>query len=131
MSPEQLAKCNTEHGHQCAIFCWAAIRGQTDPRYKLLFAVPNGGERHKVVAAKMKAEGAKKGVPDIFLPVANSLYHGFFIEMKKPGLENTPSAIKPDQKKWHRELTAQGYKVCVYYNWIDATTDIEHYLSLK
>ena len=131
MSPEQLDKWNTEHGHQCAIFCWAAIRGQTDPRYKLLFAVPNGGERHKVVAAKMKAEGAKKGVPDMFLPVANSLYNGFFIEMKKPGLENTPSAIKPDQIKWHKALIAEGYKVCVHYKWIDATTDIEHYLSLK
>lgn len=131
MSPEQLAKCNTEHGHQCAIFCWAAKKGQTDPRYKLLFAVPNGGERHKVVAAKMKAEGARKGVPDIFLPVANSLYHGFFIEMKKPGLENTLSAIKPAQIQWHTSLTEQGYKVCVYYNWIDATTAIDYYLSLE
>jgi hypothetical protein len=63
--------------------------------------------------------------------VANSLYHGFFIEMKKPGLENTPSAIKPAQIQWHTSLIAQGYKVCVYYNWIDATTAIDYYLSLE
>ena len=130
MKPEQLAKCNTEHGHQCALFCWSAIKSQDDLRYKMLFAVPNGGERHKAVAAKMKAEGLRKGVPDVFLAITNSKYPGFFIEMKKPGLENTPSAIKPDQLKWHDGLRNQGYKVEVYYNWIDASKAIEAYLQI-
>ena len=32
---------------------------------KWIFAVPNGGHRAKSVAGKMKAEGAKAGVPDL------------------------------------------------------------------
>ena len=44
------------------------------------YAVPNGGSRHMIEAARMKQEGVSSGVPDlvIFLPT-KSLY----IEMKR------------------------------------------------
>lgn len=29
--------------------------------------------------------GVRKGVPDLFLSVPNDEYHGFYIELKKPG----------------------------------------------
>ena len=35
---------------------------------RLLFAVPNGGSRHKVEAANMKRQGVKRGVADVNSP---------------------------------------------------------------
>ena len=32
---------------------------------RLLFAVPNGGSRHKIEAANMKRQGVKRGVADV------------------------------------------------------------------
>src|SRR5690348_18167176 len=45
---------------------------------RLLYAVPNGGDRNKIVAAKMKREGVKPGVPDYCLPGARSGFHGLY-----------------------------------------------------
>jgi hypothetical protein len=74
----------------------------------LLFAIPNGGHRHKVVAAKMKAEGAKAGVPDLLLAVPTSKYAGLFIEMKAP-----KGTVRKEQKKYLKMLAAVGYKTAV------------------
>jgi len=45
----------------------------------LLFAIPNGGHRHPAVAAKLKAEGVRAGIPDLCLILNNRIA---FIEMK-------------------------------------------------
>ena len=37
------------------------------PQLALIFAIPNGGKRHIGTARKLKAEGVRSGVPDIFL----------------------------------------------------------------
>lgn len=78
----------------------------------------------------MKSEGLRKGVPDICLPVGNSLYNAFYIEMKKPGLENSPSAISKDQKRWHEMLRTQGNLVEVHFNWISAVNSLIVYLDI-
>lgn len=58
------------------------------PTLSLMHAIPNGGARgndsttNKIRGAMLKAEGVKKGVPDIFLPVPLNGYHGLYIEMK-------------------------------------------------
>ncbi|WP_289227286.1 VRR-NUC domain-containing protein, partial [Parabacteroides goldsteinii] len=36
---------------------------------RLLFAVPNGGSRHKIEAANMKRQGVKRGVADVILQI--------------------------------------------------------------
>lgn len=69
----------SEHDEQVALFEWAAWQGAP---VSLMFAIPNGGKRHISVARRLKAEGVKAGVPDIFLPVAVGQYHGLFIELK-------------------------------------------------
>ena len=73
----------TEHQEQVALIHWAKMRSATLPELGLLFAIPNGGERHLFVAKKLKAEGVKPGTPDLCLPVARGGYHGLFIEMKR------------------------------------------------
>ena len=51
-----------EKTEQIAFCEWLTLKGY------LYFAIPNGGHRHPAVAAKLKAEGATPGVPDLFIP---------------------------------------------------------------
>ena len=46
------------------------------------FAVPNGGMRNIIVAKKLKSEGVKAGVADLFLMLPNKIFSGLFIEVK-------------------------------------------------
>jgi hypothetical protein len=124
MTPEQLARAGTEHAHQCALMCWCALNFETYPELKLLFAIPNGGERNPVVASRLKAEGVKSGVPDLFLPVARHGYHGLFIEMKKP-----KGTIAENQTKWHIDLQEQGYGVSVCFGWESARHHLVEWLK--
>ena len=55
----------SEHVEQVRLFAWAKYACSTLPKLSLLYAIPNGGARHKAVAAKLRAEGVKPGVPDI------------------------------------------------------------------
>lgn len=78
---------------------------------RYLLHVPNGGYRHPAEAAKLKKMGVKKGVPDLFLPVPNDLYHGLFIELKVH-----PNKPTPEQVEFLADLTAFGYKTAVVYD---------------
>jgi len=49
---------------------------------KIIFAIPNGGSRHVIEAARLKREGVLAGVADLCILVANSQYHALFIELK-------------------------------------------------
>lgn len=116
----------TEHGEQQALFEWAAMMANTGryPGIELLFAIPNGGHRHKAVARKMQEEGVKAGVPDIFLPVPRNGIPGMFIELKVG--ENRPTVI---QKAWQRWLQAQGYYVVTCWGFEQARDEIIAYLE--
>ena len=124
MTPEQLAKAGTEHAHQVALMCWAAMHFTTYPKLEKLFAIPNGGERNIAVASRLKAEGVKSGVPDLFLPVARHGFHGLFIEMKKP-----KGTIGPNQPKWEAYVKEEGYAHLYAYHWEQAASALEWYLT--
>ena len=72
----------SEHDEQVALFQWAKLNEDRYPELAMLYANPLGGKRPRRTAARMKAEGAKAGVPDITLPVARCGFHGMYIEMK-------------------------------------------------
>ena len=114
----------SEHQEQCALFEWAAWNQSKDAALNMLYAVPNGGKRDKATAAKLKAEGVKAGVPDVFLPVARMGYHGFYIEMKV-GKNKTST----EQDAWLEALKAEGYLVDVSYGWQEAAHKIARYLG--
>jgi hypothetical protein len=80
------------------------------PELKNMFAVPNGGLRHKAVAMKLKNSGAKAGVPDIFLAYPKGVYAGLWIEMKYGKNKTTPL-----QRDWINRLQDAGYRVEVCY----------------
>ena len=99
-----IVRKNDEHRMQVALFKWAAAATCTHPELGGMFAIPNGGLRDIVTAKKMKEEGQKPGVPDIFLPVARGGFHGLFIENKSKG-----KGLRSNQKEWAERLQKQGY----------------------
>jgi hypothetical protein len=115
-----------EHYEQVALLEWAWARLQVFPELEMLFAIPNGGHRKASVAGKLRAEGVKRGVPDICLPVARGGYHGLFIEMK--AVDGRPTA---DQKNWIAMLNMQGYRATVCKGWEAARDEIVAYLAEK
>ena len=130
VTPEQLAKSGTEHGHQAALMCWCAQSGI--PESKWLFAIPNGFYATPAQKAKMKAEGLRSGVSDILLPVTKRHYIddqkiitcGLFIEMK-----SVKGKISYEQAEFGRFVTSQGYQFVVCYSWIEARDEILRYLG--
>jgi hypothetical protein len=122
-------KC--EHTEQVALVNWARANEGKYPELRNLFAIPNGGHRHLSVAKKLKAEGVRKGVLDIFLahPVKNIQiifkgYSGLFIEMKFG-----KNKLTKEQKEWIERLTQAGYKCSVCYSFEEARDKILNYLG--
>jgi len=96
----------------------------TRPELKLMFAIPNGGQRHIAVANKLRQEGVKAGIPDLMLAVGRGPYHGLFIEMKAG--KNKPTA---KQQEWIESLRRQLYFVEVCRSFDEARLLIEWYLD--
>jgi hypothetical protein len=114
----------SEHDEQVAVFEWAALHEGRLPELALLFHVPNGGKRAPITAARLKAEGVKPGVLDLWLPVARLGKHGLVIEMKCKG-----GRVSDAQRVWITALRREGYHVEVCYNWTEAVNEIETYLT--
>lgn len=113
-----------EHAEQAALMRWAMFARARLPELALLYAIPNGGHRHKATAARLKAEGVKRGVPDVCLPISRGDMHGLYIELKAERGRPTP-----EQLGWIRALRRQGYAACVCRGWEQARTAIENYLA--
>lgn len=114
-----------EHTEQVTLMQWWQLAchgfGVSE---QLLFAIPNGGQRNVVVASKLKAEGVRAGVPDLFLAVARHGGHGLFIEMKKA--KGGRTSAKQDAVL--DMLAEQGYTWAVCHGWTEAQKCIEGYL---
>ena len=115
----------TEAQEQKDLFRWAELMSKRYPELELLFHIPNGGSRHIVEAANLKAQGVRAGVPDIFLPVARLGYHGMFIEMKR----RKGGRLSEAQKEWICVLERNGYFAIVCAGWEEAVEAIESYLK--
>lgn len=112
----------SEHQHQVAVIEWFGL--QYPKLNGLLFAIPNGGLRNVVVAKKLKAEGVRPGVSDLFLMVPTNGMHGMWIEMK----DVDGKKPKPEQIAFQKDATAQGYLAVTCYGFDMARGAIEEYL---
>jgi hypothetical protein len=114
----------TEHDEQVTLFREMHLRGCTDPRWRQAFAIPNGGLRSKKTAARLKAEGVKAGVPDIFLPVSVGIWSGLFIEMKR-----TKGGRLTDEQREFIDKLDPHFIVAVCHGAQDAIEKIHDYLT--
>jgi hypothetical protein len=94
----------------------------------LIYHVPNGGHRHKLVAIKLKGQGVKAGVPDLVLPMARGGYFGLYLEFKATAPND--AAVSASQHAWIRRLNDQGYLAVVCRGHFDAMEQIRAYLQL-
>lgn len=115
----------TEEQEQAAVFEWVTIMAPQLPELNLLFHIPNGGWRAPATAAKLKAQGVKAGVPDLFLPVARGCYHGLWIELKR----RNGGKVSTNQLDWINELNYQQYLALVAHGAEEACEILYKYLT--
>lgn len=116
----------TESVEQQQLFAWARLQSGACPELEYMHHVPNGGLRNKAVAAKLKAEGVKSGVPDICLPVPRTGHHGLYFEMKRRGEKESD-----EQKRWLAFLNKQGYKTATCHGCEEAILLVCTYMGLR
>lgn len=80
-----------------------------------IFHIPNGGHRAISVAKKLKAEGVKAGVPDLFIPAWR-----IWIEMKRTKGGN----VSKEQEEWADYLRGGGYVVIIAAGARDASLQL-------
>ncbi|MEG0900271.1 MAG: VRR-NUC domain-containing protein [Oscillospiraceae bacterium] len=114
-----------ESVEQQCLFRWSTFASGKYPELELLYHIPNEGKRSKATGGKLVAEGLKKGVPDICLPVARSGYNGLYIELKRI----KGSQKSAEQIQWIENLINQNYIAMFCYGWEEASKTIINYLE--
>ena len=129
---KKLPPCPTEHEEQVRFAAWfgaVAVHRwhglQLPDGRPALIAIPNGGERHPAVAAKLRAEGVSAGVPDLLIPLPRGHSHGLWIEMKK----QRGGRVSPKQAAWHEYHEQVGYCVVVAPGCDAAIEAVEEYME--
>lgn len=121
-------RSDVEHQEQVKLFAWALEKEAAHPSLHWLFAVPNFagrlGQKTAKHGARLKAEGRKPGVLDVWLPLRRGQYVGLVIEMKAGR-----NSLTPEQKRWKNHLERQGWLVVVCYRFEDARDCVLGYMS--
>lgn len=79
-------------------------------------AIPNGGARGKAEAGRLKAEGVRAGVPDVFCALPAHGKHGLYIEMKTgrdAAAKIKDGKVSPAQAQWLDWSEKLGYATAV------------------
>jgi hypothetical protein len=113
-----------ERAHHVALIKWVRTVNTTYPVLKLLYAVPNGGDRNLYVAKKLKAEGVMAGVADLCLPAARRGYHGLYLELK-----SEEGAATKEQKAFLRGVLEEGYCAVIAHGVDEARAVLEWYIG--
>ncbi|PHM39123.1 hypothetical protein Xmau_03028 [Xenorhabdus mauleonii] len=120
----ELLKGNHEHYAQVRFFYHCEMN--VPDIYTLLHSTPNGGLRHKKTGERLRAEGQRKGYPDVSLDLAKGCYHGMRLEFKHGA--NKPSA---EQKQWLNTLSEAGFYCVVVYGEHEAIEAVTQYGGLE
>lgn len=123
MIPNKFKVFASESEIQCAFF--AHLKLALPKIYPYAFSIPNGGYRNKREAARLKREGLKSGIPDVFIACPLGGYHGLFIEFKR--MKN--SKISDAQKEYIQILSDAGYFCCICTCPLEAIDVIKTYAS--
>ena len=115
----------TEAQEQAALFKWARMQAVRHPALELMYAVPNGGKRDRIEAARLKAQGVLAGVTDVVLPCARGGYFGLYLEMKR----EDGGVISAKQRWFEGRVIEEGYAYAMCAGWDMARVVILRYLS--
>lgn len=110
--------------HRLQVDCVNWFRLQYPKIAHAIFAIPNGGSRNKVEAARMKLEGVTAGVSDLILLKSNSKYGALCIEMKTPSGTQSPT-----QKHWQKVAEETGNKYVLCRSIQEFIQEVNDYLS--
>lgn len=122
LSPEEL--------EQKAVIEWSKMYDSL----RWLHAVPNGAHlagdknRRAMQMNKLKGQGLKTGVADLFLPMASGDHHGLYIEMKRPDGKGKQT---DDQKAFQKYCDEQNYLYRLCDNAGTAICTIQTYVRMK
>lgn len=119
---EENEKLMAERDEQIALFNALAYH----PELKWAHSVPNGFYSTPAQKRKMKEEGLKSGVWDIFVPVPRGEYHGMYLEMKF-----AKNKLTKEQKDFGQAMQDQGFHCRVAYGWEQAYDFICQYMGLR
>ena len=88
----------------------------------LIFAIPNGGKRNLATAARQKATGTVRGIPDLFVP---EWLLGIEMKRQKGG------KLSDEQKNIKKILESFQHSVIVPAGSADAEAQVTYFLSNK
>ncbi len=77
----------------------------------LIVHVPNEGQRSRVQGYKLKAQGMRKGFPDLAIYKRSGAYSGLFIEMKR----KQNYRISDEQFECLYKLHCEGYATAICF----------------
>jgi hypothetical protein len=115
---------------QATVIDWARGYGSKLDGIDMLHSIPNGallGNPHYnrfALIGKLKAEGLRPGVLDLFLACARKGFHGFYLEAKTPD-----GVISAEQETWIIRAQEEGYKTAVFDSPEQAINLITKYLE--
>lgn len=122
MSAEYMAA--SEHLHQSAFFEF--IRKSRRALINVSFAIPNGGSRQAVEAARLKVEGVTAGIPDVMIAFPTNGSPGLFLEFKGMNAKDKPSAVQVEKLQALRDA---GYIAVVVHGWAQGVEALNLYLA--
>jgi hypothetical protein len=116
---------NLEHHEVKKFVAWFNLQYRDIPLLKFV----NEGKRSFAAAAYLRAEGMRKGAPDLIVCKPQSdegeiKYGALFIEMKSKG-----GVLSDAQKELHLQLQDSCYKVITCFTFEAAKEETEKYLS--
>ena len=115
--------CEESHLQQ-AIVRWAKYSGGVNKELALLYAIPNGAHVGSSNRMRLVAEGLKKGMPDLCLPVPRGNYGSLFLEVK-----TKTGTVQKEQREIHKLLEDHGNRVRVVRDLFQAIDALEAYLN--
>ena len=119
-------KSDVEGQEQMTLIAWFR---STYPQYAdLLIHIPNGGYRKNAFEGwRLKQQGVRAGVSDLFLPVARNGCHGLWIEFKAaPPFD---AVVSDAQKEWIGLMSKEGYAAYICKGVTEAADVLKGYLS--
>lgn len=116
--PSRAVPWPSERHFQAAVIAECDRRAILQPEYGLVCHIPNENAHRQ--------PGVRAGMPDLFLPAARGVYHGWYCELKIGN--NKPTQLQLDM---HNRLRRQGYQVALIWDSVDEVMkSLEEYLNL-